>query len=248
MPRKPSAIVPASAISPPGIEARIHQVRGQRVMLDRDLAEMYGVDTKVLNQAVARNASRFPADFSFVLTSEELENLRFQFGTSRSWGGRRYMPRVFRPRAPHRRTRAEIRRKFCRGVRCHPGAGVPTRKRRATCTNRLPHRSRCQQETASIGWTQQSTRVASAPWREVTRRARRSRKKRRRSARGRLMGRGNEDCRPPCANSPRCAANRSYRIHLDFIEIRQTERFSRWLNHLRDHDARARILTRIHRW
>lgn len=60
-------------------------------MLDRDLAEMYGVDTKILNKAVARNALRFPADFSFVLTSEELENLRFQFGTSRSWGGRRYM-------------------------------------------------------------------------------------------------------------------------------------------------------------
>jgi hypothetical protein len=90
MPRKTSAIAPASAISPPEIEARIHLVRGLRVMLDRDLAEMYGVDTKILNQAVARNALRFPADFSFVLTSEESENLRFQFGTSRSWGGRRY--------------------------------------------------------------------------------------------------------------------------------------------------------------
>jgi hypothetical protein len=95
MPRKTSASVPASAISPPAIEARIHLIRGLRVMLDRDLAAMYGVDTKILNKAVARNASRFPADFSFVLTAEELENLRFQFGTSRSWGGRRYMPRVF---------------------------------------------------------------------------------------------------------------------------------------------------------
>ena len=95
MPRKTSAIVPASAISPPAIETRIHQIRGLRVMLDRDLAEMYGVDTKILNKAVSRNASRFPADFSFVLTPEDLENLRFQFGTSRSWGGRRHMPRVF---------------------------------------------------------------------------------------------------------------------------------------------------------
>ena len=95
MPRKTSAFVPASAISPPAIEARIHEIRGLRVMLDSDLAEMYAVDTKILNKAVARNASRFPADFSFVLTSEELDNLRFQFGTSRSWGGRRYMPRVF---------------------------------------------------------------------------------------------------------------------------------------------------------
>jgi len=95
MPRKTSAIVPASAISPSAIEARIHQIRGLRVMIDRDLAEMYGVETKALTRAVARNASRFPADFSFVLTAEELENLRYQFGTSRSWGGRRYAPRVF---------------------------------------------------------------------------------------------------------------------------------------------------------
>lgn len=95
MPRKTSAIVPASAISPPAIEAHIHQIRGLRVMLDSDLAEMYGVETKALTRAVARNASRFPADFSFVLTAGELENLRYQFGTSRSWGGRRYLPRVF---------------------------------------------------------------------------------------------------------------------------------------------------------
>lgn len=75
MPRKTSAIVPASAISPPAIETRIHQIRGLRVMLDRDLAEMYGVDTKILNKAVSRNASRFPADFSFVLTPVDLEEL-----------------------------------------------------------------------------------------------------------------------------------------------------------------------------
>lgn len=95
MPRKTSAIVPASAISPSAIETRIHQIRGLRVMLDRDLAEMYGVETKALTRAVARNALRFPADFSFLLTADEQNNLRYQFGTSRLWGGRRYMPRVF---------------------------------------------------------------------------------------------------------------------------------------------------------
>ena len=63
-------------------------------MLDRDLAALYGVTTKNLNKAVARNLFRFPGDFLFKLKHDELKNLRFQFGTS-SWGGRRYCPRVF---------------------------------------------------------------------------------------------------------------------------------------------------------
>ena len=53
------------------IQSKIHEIRGQRVMLDRDLAEMYGVETKVLNQAVKRNIDRFPEDFMFQLTKEE---------------------------------------------------------------------------------------------------------------------------------------------------------------------------------
>jgi hypothetical protein len=72
----------------------IHVVRGQRVMLDADLAALYRVKTKELNKAVARNPTRFPTDFMFELKAEEASNLRFQFGTS-SWGGRRYLPRVF---------------------------------------------------------------------------------------------------------------------------------------------------------
>ena len=95
MPRKTSTIVLASAISPPAIEARIHQIRGQRVMLDRDLAEMYRVETRILNRAVSRNASRFPVDFAFTLTSTEVESLRSQTGISNARGGRRYLPRVF---------------------------------------------------------------------------------------------------------------------------------------------------------
>jgi len=63
-------------------------------MLDRDLAKLYEVETKVFNQAVKRNISRFPSDFMFQLTKEEYESLRSQIVTS-SWGGRRYLPYVF---------------------------------------------------------------------------------------------------------------------------------------------------------
>lgn len=77
---------------------RIHKsilfIRGHNVILDKDLADLYGVQTKVLNRAVSRNMNRFPKDFMFKLDGEELENLRFHLGTS-SWGGRRYPPRAF---------------------------------------------------------------------------------------------------------------------------------------------------------
>lgn len=73
---------------------RIYVIRGQKVMLDRDLAEMYGVETKVFNQSVKRNTDRFPKDFMFALTEKEWQNLRSQFVTS-SWGGARYKPNVF---------------------------------------------------------------------------------------------------------------------------------------------------------
>jgi hypothetical protein len=79
------------------IEARIHVIRGQRVMLDVDLAALYGVETKALNQAVQRNRGRFPPDFMFRLTAEEIANLRSQIATSSSGrhGGRRYPPYAF---------------------------------------------------------------------------------------------------------------------------------------------------------
>lgn len=64
-------------------------------MLDSDLAELYGVETKVFNQAVSRNADRFPEDFMFQLSVDEWGGLRSQIVTSRSHGGRRYRPRVF---------------------------------------------------------------------------------------------------------------------------------------------------------
>jgi len=83
------------------IAGRILVLRGQRVMLDADLAALYGVTTKRLNEQVRRNLSRFPDDFVFRLTDQELANLRSQFATSSSdtrhlaWGGRRYAPHVF---------------------------------------------------------------------------------------------------------------------------------------------------------
>ncbi len=76
------------------IERAILLIRGQKVILDSDLAGLYGVPTKVLSRAVKRNLDRFPNDFMFQLTVKEYENLRFHFGTS-SWGGRRYRPRAF---------------------------------------------------------------------------------------------------------------------------------------------------------
>ncbi len=76
------------------IQKKIFEIRGCRVMLDRHLAEMYGVPTKSLNLAVKRNPKRFPIDFMFQLTQEELQNLRFHFETS-SWGGSRYLPHAF---------------------------------------------------------------------------------------------------------------------------------------------------------
>lgn len=73
---------------------RIHIVRGQNVMLDRDLAEMYDVEVKVLNQSVKRNLGRFPVDFMFQLTEAEWQNLKSQIVTS-SWGGTRKLPYAF---------------------------------------------------------------------------------------------------------------------------------------------------------
>jgi len=76
------------------ITNQIYLIRNQKVMLDRDLAVLYDVETKVLKQAVRRNLDRFPEDFMFELTKEEFENLRSQIVTS-SWGGTRYTSMVF---------------------------------------------------------------------------------------------------------------------------------------------------------
>lgn len=78
------------------IEPRIFTIRGIQVMLDRDIAELFGTETKFVNRAVSRNPDRFPTDFVFQLSNDEWQNLRFQNGTSTSSkGGRRYQPFVF---------------------------------------------------------------------------------------------------------------------------------------------------------
>ncbi len=89
-PSKESSLIPVERI-----EQSILLIRGQKVILDADLAVLYGVETKQLIRAVKRNLPRFPEDFMFQLSEEESGNLRFHFGTSSQWGGRRYFPYAF---------------------------------------------------------------------------------------------------------------------------------------------------------
>ena len=77
------------------IISKIYFVRGEKIMLDIDIAELYGVETKVLNQAVKRNPERFPKEFMFQLTDKEFDSLRSQIVTSNGRGGRRYNPFAF---------------------------------------------------------------------------------------------------------------------------------------------------------
>ncbi len=87
---KASSIV----VFPERIENKIFLIRGRKVMLDKDLAELYGIETKRLNEQVRRNLKRFPEDFMFQLAKEDSENLRSQIATS-SWGGQRYASFAF---------------------------------------------------------------------------------------------------------------------------------------------------------
>jgi hypothetical protein len=84
----------ANSVSVEVVAAKIFEIRGKKVMLDRDLATLYGVPVRVLNQAVKRNLKRFPPDFMYHLTRQEVVDLKSQFVTS-SWGGVRKLPYVF---------------------------------------------------------------------------------------------------------------------------------------------------------
>jgi len=90
MPENKGQIVIPNAV----VMEKIYRIRGKKVMIDRDLAQLYSVENKQLKRAVRRNIERFPEDFMFVPNKEELNNLRSQFGTS-SWGGVRYPPMAF---------------------------------------------------------------------------------------------------------------------------------------------------------
>lgn len=83
------------SITVPAIESMIYVIRGQKVMLDSDLAQLYEVPTKAFNQAVKRNAERFPEDFMFQLNEDEFEGLKAIQGVDKSYGGRRYLPLAF---------------------------------------------------------------------------------------------------------------------------------------------------------
>lgn len=87
MPRSKNLTTSDLAVSIQFVERRIYLIRGQKVMLDEDLAELYGVTTSQLNQQVGRNQKRFPSDFMFQLTKEEMQGLRSQFAISRSTHG-----------------------------------------------------------------------------------------------------------------------------------------------------------------
>ena len=84
-----------NSVTIPGIEKMIYIIRGQKVMLDSDLAQLYDVPTKAFNQAVKRNLERFPDDFMFQLTDVEFEELKNLKGSIESYGGRRYLPMAF---------------------------------------------------------------------------------------------------------------------------------------------------------
>ena len=90
------------------IERAILLLRGQKVMLDTDLAALYGVTTSALNQSVRRHADRFPRDFMFQLTQEEVTNLESQTVIS-SWGGRRHRPYVFTEQGQARQKPKRVR-------------------------------------------------------------------------------------------------------------------------------------------
>lgn len=77
------------------VERSIRLIRGDKVILDHDLADLYGVDVKRLNEQVKRNLDRFPADFMFQLTNQEFKDLKLQTGTPSQWGGRRIPPYAF---------------------------------------------------------------------------------------------------------------------------------------------------------
>ena len=94
--RKPTKTSAARSLVPAErIEQSILLIRGEKVLLDSDLAALYGVDTKALTRAIRRNQNRFPADFMFQLNKDEFADLKRQFGTSSQWGGRRYAPYAF---------------------------------------------------------------------------------------------------------------------------------------------------------
>lgn len=102
------------------IEGAILTIRGQRVILDQDLARLYGTSTKRLNEQVKRNRERFPEDFMFQLEVQEVASLRSQFATSNApKGGRRYRPYVFTEHGELKRRLQDIEKRLAQGFAQH---------------------------------------------------------------------------------------------------------------------------------
>ena len=113
------AVRARALITASGIEQSILLLRGHKVLLDSTLATLYGVQTKVLVQAVRRNRERFPSDFLFELNNHEVTNLRSQFVTS-SWGGRRYSPLAFTEQGVAMLSSVLIHPQTTRSLSCGP--------------------------------------------------------------------------------------------------------------------------------
>jgi len=93
--KSPAASEASNQLAMERLALMVHLIRGEKVMLDADLASLYGVQTKALNQAVQRNIDRFPQDFMFQISPDEKESLRSQFVTLKRGGHRKYLPYAF---------------------------------------------------------------------------------------------------------------------------------------------------------
>jgi hypothetical protein len=141
----------ANKLTIDGLGRLIYEIRGERVILDSDLASIYGVETKALNRAVKRNRNRFPKDFGFQLTQDEFELLRRQIGTLKTGRGqhRKYLPWVFTEHgaimaasAPAKSKLLRVFRKFRSAWQCR-GVSVSLESRRRRLIARAS-RLRCQ--------------------------------------------------------------------------------------------------------
>ena len=139
---KKTSLIPAERI-----KRSILLIRGQKVILDKALAVLYGVSTGNLNKAVSRNLDRFPSDFMFQLTRQELGDLKFQFGTS-SWGGTRKLPRAFTEQAkPAEATEGEVGKHVGPRSRGEGGNALYS-----------PHKKKCHCEPKRSGFSREKTR------------------------------------------------------------------------------------------
>jgi len=111
-------MIETNIIETQSIQSKIYTIRGQKVMLDSDMASLYGVETKTLNQSIKRNINRFPIHYMFQLTQSEYDDLRSQNVTSKKGsGGRRYLPNVFTEPGVAMVVLSHLKRKFQKSLK-----------------------------------------------------------------------------------------------------------------------------------